>query len=209
MARGQSRAQSEVNTTLLATPGPQIAAKVREMVENVDYSPNELNAFQGNKFVRAMKIYSEISDAARAGKQVSLTSMMEAGRIMSEVKQAALTTGLNAEGLTAEEMRNASRVTKNNLVFMNYGGNGTYLSSFDKSDPSGQTYTQRVVEDKGTKRELAIEAMKILRNAPAEAEEMKVADVEKFVNDYVRMNLKGKAADNFKGIKWSLMNFPS
>jgi len=177
---------------LLATPGPEISKVVRNIVGA------DTNQGAGTKFFNAQRAYDYMTQDAKEGKQVSLTAMAEAGNLMRQYRD---------EALAAPPAKDVV-VTPNNLS-LGSGGPDTYISGYDKSDSSGQSYDQRVVADKGKKKELAMEAVKILGSAPEAFAEMKVADVEKFVNTYVKANLTGATQKNFTGIKWTMYPFPS
>jgi hypothetical protein len=201
MARGYSQSGSERSQSLLSVPGPEIAKKVREIIDGTQGS------MPGTRFITAMNLYNEMSEDAKAGRQISLTALSVAGGEMERLKNTALSEGYNKPMSTlAESMRSRLDVNQNNVVLVNTPN--TYLSNFDKSDPSNQTYDQRVIQETGKKLQFATDAMKILRNAPEAFATMKVADVETFVNDYVRMNLKGAAQAKFTGIKWNVRSYP-
>ena len=191
MARGNSRAQSERSQGLLSTPGPEIGNVVR------NYVGTDTKVGAGTKFANALKLYDEITQDALSGKQISLTAMAEAGRQMRLYRD---------EALAAPPAKDVT-VTPNNLS-LGYVGDG-FISGYARSDISGQSYDTRTIADKGKKKELAVEAIKILGTAPEAFAEMKVADVEKFVDTYVKTNLSAAAAKNFKGIKWNLNSYPS
>jgi hypothetical protein len=201
MARGTSRAQSERTQSLLGVPGPAIASRVKDIIDSSSQT------FPGNRFITAMNLVKEMTEDAKSGRQVSLTALSVAQSEMARLKNESLTEGYNEPmSAMAESMRNRLDVTQNKLALTS--NPTTYYSSYDTSDSSGQTYDQRMINEKGKKLEYATEAMKILRNAPEEFAKMKVADVEGFVNDYVKMNLKGSAQEKFKGIKWSIRSYP-
>lgn len=201
MARGNSRAQSERTQSLLGIPGPAIASRVKDIIDSSSQT------FPGNRFITAMNLVKEMTEDAKSGRQVSLTALSVAQSEMERLKNESLNEGYNKpmSGL-AESMRNRLDVTQNKLALTS--SPTTYFSAYDTSDSSGQTYDQRTIAEKGKKLEYATEAMKILRNAPEEFAKMKVADVEGFVNDYVKMNLKGASQEKFKGIKWSVRSYP-
>jgi hypothetical protein len=199
MARGYSQSRSE-NPSLLKTPGPEIASTAKNIIAK---SGDDV----GSQFVAAMNWLNSMTADAKRGEQISLTGMSAVQSEMLRLKNEALTTGYNKPmSLLAEEMRNRLDVTPNGLALL--ATPTAYYSSYDKSDSSGQTYDQRIITEKGKKLEYATEAMKILRNAPEAFNRFKVADVENFVNDYVRMNLKGAAQEKFTGIKWNIRSYP-
>lgn len=191
-ANAADEAIREGSQSLLKTPGPEISKAVRNIIGA------DTNQGAGTKFANAQKLYDEMTQDAKSGKQVSLTAMAEAGNLMRQYRD---------EALAAPPAKDVV-VTKNNLS-LGYGGSDSFISGYDKSDSSGQTYDTRQVADKGKKRELAMEAVKILGSAPEAFAEMKVADVEKFVNTYVKANLTGATQKNFTGIKWTMYSFPS
>lgn len=200
MARGYSQSRSERTQALLGVPGPQIGDAVKDIV-------NKSNT-DGGKFINAFNLYNEMTEDAKSGKQVSLTAMAEAGNLMRQLKNNAIYSGINSvTSLTADTMRASMPITKNNLS-IGYNA-GSFVHNFDKSDTSGQTYESSTINASGKNLQYATEALKILRNARDVFEEMKRADVEKFVDDYVRSNLTPGMAAKFKGIKWDTYSFPS
>lgn len=200
MARGYSQSRSERSQSLLGVPGPQLAEAVSAIV-------NKSNT-DGGKFINAFNLYNEMTEDAKAGKQVSLTAMAEAGNLMRKFKNDAISTGINSvTSLTGDTMRATMPITKNNLS-IGYNA-GSFVHNFDKSDTSGQTYESSTIRATGKTLQYATEALKILRNARDTFEEMKRADVEKFVDDYVKSNLTPGLASKFKGVKWDTYSFPS
>ena len=162
----------------------------------------------GGKFINAFNLYNEMTEDAKSGKQVSLSAMSEAGSLMRQLKNDAIYSGINSlNSLTADSMRASVPVTKNNLS-IGYNAD-SFVSNFDKSDTSGQTYDSHSIRETGKKLDYAKEALKILRNAQDVFGDMKRDDVEKFVNDYVKSNLTPGLAAKFKGVKWETYHFPS
>ena len=205
MARGYAQSGSERTQSLLNVPGPEIAKKVKEIIDGTQGGFPE--SFPGTRFITAMNLFNEMNEDAKSGRQISLTALSAAAGEMERLKREALSESYNKPmSVLAESMRNRLDVNQNNIALAI--SPTAYLSNFDKSDPSGQTYDQRVIQETGKKLQFATDAMKILRNAPEAFTSMKVADVETFVNDYVRMNLKGAAQAKFTGIKWNIRSYP-
>lgn len=205
MARGYAQSRSERTQALLNVPGPEIAKRVKEIIDGTQGGFPE--SFPGTRFITAMNLFNEMNEDAKSGRQVSLTALSAAGGEMERLKREALSERYNKPMSTlAESMRNRLDVNQNKLALT--ADPKTYFSAYDTSDSSGQTYDQRVIQETGKKLEYATEAMKILRNAPEAFATMKVADVETFVNNYVRMNLKGAAQAKFSGIKWNVRSYP-
>lgn len=205
MARGYAQSGSERTQSLLTVPGPEIAKKVKEIIDGTQGGFPE--SFPGTRFITAMNLFNEMNEDAKSGRQISLTALSAAAGEMERLKREALSERYNKPmSVLAESMRNQLAVNQNNIALAT--SPTAYLSNFDKSDPSGQTYDQRVIQETGKKLQFATDAMKILRNAPEAFATMKVADVETFVNDYVRMNLKGAAQAKFTGIKWNVRSYP-
>ena len=200
MARGYSQSRSERTQSLLGVPGPQIGEAVNAIVNK--------SGTMGGKFINAFNLYNEMTEDAKSGKQVSLSAMSEAGSLMRQLKNDAIYSGINSlNSLTADSMRASVPVTKNNLS-IGYNAD-SFVSNFDKSDTSGQTYDSHSIRETGKKLDYAKEALKILRNAQDVFGDMKRDDVEKFVNDYVKSNLTPGLAAKFKGVKWETYHFPS
>jgi len=192
MARGTSRAQSELSQSFLTVPGQQIGGAVRAYIEESNSS--------GGRFIKAAQLYADMTEDAKSGKQVSLTAMNEAGALMRKYKTETLA--------GSEESKNSPLTVTPQNTSIGYSKD-SFISSFDRSDTSGQTYTSNVIKESGKKLQYAQEALKILRNAPDAFEKMNRADIEKFVDGYVKDNLTPGLAAKFKGVKWETYNFPS
>lgn len=205
MARGYAQSGSERTQSLLTVPGPEIAKKVKEIIDGTQGGFPE--SFPGTRFITAMNLFNEMNEDAKNGRQISLTALSAAAGEMERLKRESLSERYNQPmSVLAESMRNRLDVNQHNVALTSTPT--SYLSDFDKNDPSKQTYDRRIIEETGKKLQFATDAMKILRNAPEAFATMKVADVETFVNDYVRMNLKGAAQAKFKGIKWNVRSYP-
>jgi hypothetical protein len=195
------KSSSERTQSLLGLPGPAIASRVRDIIDSSGQT------FPGTRFVTAMNLVNEMMDDAKSGKQVSLSALSAAQSEMERLRKESLTEGYNKPmSVLAEQMRGRIDVNPNGLALTS--NPKTYLSSYSKSDSSGQTYTERTIKETNPKKlELATEALKILRNAPESFAKMKVDDVEKYVNDYVKLNFG--ATKNYKSIKWELTEYPT
>ena len=180
-------------------PGPELVQRVNQITSGEP----------GDQIIKAMQLSADLTADAKSGKQVSLTAMALVGQKVRE--------NLNKINNNVDGAAQGRPLFNDNGIILETTGSAVnpfseqYLSDYDFKDSSGQTFTRHIIDDSknGTKNiQFAREALAILRNAPEAFKGMKNADVQKFVDDYVRSNLSEKMAPKFKGIRWNSMSYP-